>query len=153
MKECFKCRASKPLDEFYLHPEMADGRLGKCKDCTRRDVRSNRVVRIDYYRHYDRGRAMNPERVEQRVEYLVSEAGKSAKRRSIQNERLKFPHKTKARQALARAVRSGKLARKPCEKCGDANSQGHHADYSKPLDVNWLCARHHAQAHGRALSR
>ncbi len=38
VKQCFKCLAEKPLDDFYTHPEMADGHLNKCKACTKRDV-------------------------------------------------------------------------------------------------------------------
>lgn len=34
-KTCFKCGASKARSEFYKHPKMADGLLGKCKSCTR----------------------------------------------------------------------------------------------------------------------
>lgn len=35
--------------------------------------------------------------------------------------------------------RRGKLVRRPCALCGSADSQMHHEDYSKPLDVTWLC--------------
>lgn len=40
-KVCFKCRVEKAIDDFYKHPKMADGHLGKCKECTKLDV-SNR---------------------------------------------------------------------------------------------------------------
>lgn len=34
-KNCFKCNIEKPLTDFYKHPETTDGRLGKCKECTK----------------------------------------------------------------------------------------------------------------------
>jgi hypothetical protein len=50
-----------------------------------------------------------------------------------------------------RAIREGALTRKTCEVCGDPKSEGHHEDYSKPLDVVWLCRWHHTLAHGLML--
>lgn len=56
-----------------------------------------------------------------------------------------------ARWKVARAVACGQLERLPCEVCGTAKTEAHHDDYSKPLDVRWLCQPHH-RAHHRALA-
>jgi hypothetical protein len=47
------------------------------------------------------------------------------------------------------ALRTGQLAREPCEKCGAEDSEAHHEDYSKPLEVRWLCNHHHRARHQR----
>lgn len=46
-----------------------------------------------------------------------------------------------------RAIRSGKLTKGPCEECGRANAVAHHDDYSKPLEVRWLCQSCHQLLH------
>lgn len=44
--------------------------------------------------------------------------------------------------------RRGKLIPQPCEKCGTTEEiQMHHEDYSKPLDVKWLCVPCHMDEH------
>lgn len=45
------------------------------------------------------------------------------------------------------AIASGKLVRQPCEKCGATKVDAHHDDYSRPLDVRWLCRSHHLEHH------
>jgi hypothetical protein len=60
--------------------------------------------------------------------------------------RLKFPERKNAQSKVYRAVKSGKLIIQPCFVCGD-KSEAHHPDYSRPLDVVWLCQSHHRQAH------
>ena len=47
------------------------------------------------------------------------------------------------------AVISGKIKKpKLCQKCGKRKRlQGHHKDYSKPLDVMWLCIDCHMEQH------
>ncbi len=54
--------------------------------------------------------------------------------------------KTPARAKVSAALRNGTLVRKPCEVCGD-KAQAHHEDYGKPLEVRWLCRKHHAMEH------
>lgn len=61
--------------------------------------------------------------------------------------------RARARNLLQSAVRWGKIKHEPCVKCGEVQSQGHHNDYSKPLEVVWLCKVHHGQAHWLAPAR
>lgn len=64
--------------------------------------------------------------------------------------------RNRARQRFHYAVRSGKMKRPDtCERCGFMSSNprdihGHHHDYDKPLDVEWLCRPCH-QKHHRTL--
>jgi hypothetical protein len=64
-----------------------------------------------------------------------------------------FPEKASARSILAGAVRRGKVNRLPCEVCGNPKSEAHHEDYSKPLEVIWLCREHHLERHPRPRKR
>lgn len=156
MKTCFKCNIPKPLEEFYKHSAMADGRLGKCKECTKSDVRNNYSDKRDQYREYDRTRAMLPHRVEAREKYQAEhpEVVERCKKRWAENNPEKIrestrkyresnPEKYAAHVAVGNAVRDGKLTKKPCQSCGAEEVEAHHDDYSKPLEVVWLCKPHH----------
>lgn len=52
-----------------------------------------------------------------------------------------------AKWAVKKAIKQGILSRQPCETCGGWPSEAHHADYDKPLDIRWLCKRHHQLHH------
>ncbi len=43
--------------------------------------------------------------------------------------------------------RRGKLIPQPCERCGVEHAQKHHEDYTKPLEVRWLCRPCHLAEH------
>lgn len=51
-----------------------------------------------------------------------------------------------ARKSVESALARGTLTRKPCERCG-AKAEAHHDDYSKKLEVTWLCRKHHVEHH------
>lgn len=59
----------------------------------------------------------------------------------------KNPEKYLAKTLVGRAVRGGKLPKQPCQECGDVKSIAHHTDYAKPLEVIWLCRKHHREIH------
>ena len=57
------------------------------------------------------------------------------------------PKKHKARVKLNVSISRGKILKGKCDICGDVKTQAHHHDYSKPLDVKWLCRKHHYELH------
>jgi hypothetical protein len=52
-----------------------------------------------------------------------------------------------AHQIVALATRAGFLENEPCTVCGDPYAVAHHEDYFKPLDVTFLCHKHHTLRH------
>jgi transcriptional regulator with XRE-family HTH domain len=87
----------------------------------------------------------------------TSDAGRAAKR-APREKRAIDPHasieekKYRARTLLNHAVYSGEIFRLPCTVCGNKDSEGHHEDYNKPLEVIWLCSKHHGERH-RVINR
>jgi len=148
-KECFKCGKEKPLDLFYKHSQMHDGHLNKCKECTKKDVKSNRNDNIDYYRKYDRDRADDEKRVLARKEYGKTEAGKIAYRKCRSKYYLRYPLRRKAHNMVSNYIRDGKLKRPDsCQSCkAECSPEAHHCDYSKPIEVMWLCKNCHVNWH------
>jgi hypothetical protein len=55
--------------------------------------------------------------------------------------------KERARQQAWNAANRGDIQRQPCEVCGVEKVDAHHDDYSKPLEVRWLCRAHHMEVH------
>jgi len=151
------------LSEYYKHPNAKGGVQSKCKTCSRRDSIANRNKNIERYQEYDRRRANEPHRVAARADYSKTQAGMIAhdrarskwlinnahKRTDITRRyRAKNPTKARAAELVTNAIRNGTLSRLPCEICGATERvHGHHDDYSKPLDVRWLCSTHHRQWH------
>lgn len=139
-KQCFKCKRILPIEDFYLHPCMADGHLNKCKRCARRDVSSNYRANRGYYREYDRKREKRPKRKQLKAEYQSRYRERHAER-------------VRARQKVRRALDQGELTRQPCEDCGALDTEAHHEDYRKPLEVSWLCFTCHRRRHGQLDKR
>jgi len=52
-----------------------------------------------------------------------------------------------ARSKTWYAVKTGKLVKESCECCGEMETQAHHDDYSKHLDIRWLCKTCHELWH------
>lgn len=146
MKMCRVCKQEKLESEFCRHPSTADGFLGICKKCDSERSKLRRLTN-PLVQAADRERAKKPETKARRHKvtsmWLKSHPEKRAYYRQL------YADKKRAHGIVKRAVRGGRLLRRPCEVCGESVAQAHHDDYSKPLDVRWLCAQHHADIHQR----
>lgn len=131
MKKCNKC--GKTTNKFYKHPQTKDGLMSKCIDCAKSASTLNRDNKLEYYREYDRKRGSR-QNSEYQLDYRINNKEKYIAHNKVNN-----------------AIRDGKLI-KP-EKCAVCNKKcrlcGHHEDYSKPLEVIWMCQGCHKQHHAK----
>lgn len=134
-KRCFKCEKTKPVLDFYKHAGMADGRLGKCIECAKIDVKKRYNTEPEKLRAYELKRNKLPARRASKKDYLKT-------------WRKKNRDKSRAHKEIGRKTAAGKIQREPCSVCGtNKYVHAHHDDYSKPLVVLWLCAKHHKLRH------
>lgn len=140
--QCKSCERELEADAFYV------SNLSRCKECVKASVRANRAKKIDYYRSYDRLRYRESDiRKENARKSAASPAGIASRKKFAESQ--KGSPERKARVAVGNAIRNGSLARgSECYFCGTENRlQAHHHDYSRPLDVFWLCAACHGKLH------
>lgn len=140
---CKQCNITKDDSAFYVSNKT------RCKECVKASVNKHRQENLERIRSYDRMRGSMPHRVASRKDYAQTEAyAKSHEAASLRWSN-KHPERRKASHIVGNALRDGKLTRWPICALPECESkpQAHHPDYSRPLDVVWLCPKHHKQAH------
>lgn len=122
-KLCPKCKQCKPASDFY---KRLNRLTSWCKDCYR--LRNRTRARRIYNQNWRKSN-----------NYDNRGIGKVLRN---------------AKQSILYVVRSGLAKKLPCEwvdsnnsPCGELKVQGHHCDYTKPLEVIWLCCEHHREWH------
>lgn len=119
-KKCNRCGEVKDPDEFYWR--KPGQRYAQCKQCISEKNKA--------------WRSANPEKA------------KALRKRYVE----RHPEKARAKWILNTRVAEGRI-KKPstCEGCGKEGDRqwihAHHHDYSKPVDVRWLCPACHAAEH------
>ena len=107
----------------------------------------------EYKRNWNRNWRMNPEnrekeRSRQRFLNRLNPKKQKVSTEAIAKWRKLNPLKNKAHRKVYCALRNETLFKLPCEHCLILNEkvQAHHPDYTKPLEVIWLCKIHHILA-------
>ena len=144
MKVCCTCKQVKPFSEFNKHLTNRDGHQNQCRACQKAEYRRNRRSHIARRKcYYLTHKAQEDRRT---AEWRRRNADR-VKAIRIRQHRL-YPDKIIARDVVAQSVRSGRMQPQPCVICrSSSHLEAHHLDYSKPLDVRWLCRQHHVRIH------
>jgi hypothetical protein len=141
-KTCNSCGILKQPEEYYINPYSGDGRRSNCIPCAKQWY-------YDFYwKNHDRlcaktenWRRLNLDKRAASLRKMVVRDPKYFVR-AVEGWRCRYPLKAAAHQAVRYAVKGGHLQREPCAVCGAVKVQAHHRDYSKPLEVEWLCSKH-----------
>ena len=149
-KRCPGCSRNLPTSDYYRNRAQPSGLDTYCKNCKKKIMReyykanAERVC-LRVGRHY----AANRDKVCETVRNYRRDNPQKIKDKHRAWERA-FPEKKKAQHALWYATQQGVISRQPCEVCGITEGvEAHHDDYSKPLEVRWLCRSHHRRLHGK----
>lgn len=164
-KKCYKCKNTKPLQDFYKQKRGKYGRKSICKSCHKILFQQTEKAKVaqrlsvkkfylkhpevkKYYGQSERGKAAQKRYSQSkkgkiaRKHYKQSEKGKAAIKRYYQNRNRK---KVKARNAVNNAISNGRLPRPDtllCHYCPKPAQQYHHWHGYAPehwLDVVPVC--------------
>ncbi len=118
LKLCRKCQRLLPLSYFSMKAGRPSVYQSPCRRC--RHDQEHRLLRTK----------------------PVTQAWRDRARGYVRTYKDNHKEKIRAHHKVFRAVKSGKLVRPShCQQCGNTHSriEAHHADYSRALDVTWLC--------------
>lgn len=156
MKCCRICGTEKIHESFNRDASYADGLRRECRECQHnhdkayRSTENYKTRRRAYVRAYKK----RPDRKAWRKAYNSTERGRRLAREAILRHESKYPNRKLARQMARNAIRAGILVRpSACELLGLIGHvqdhagaiEAHHDDYSKPLEVRWLCKACHTR--------
>ncbi len=136
-KWCSKCKETKEVSEFNNLVASKDGKDRICRKCTKEKYDKNRATHISATITWNRN---NKKKCLNNL--------RNYRKNMSDEQRLRCS----VRRKLRYAVEKGKIKRGNCCVCNEPNGIGHHEDYSKPLDVIWVCDKHHKRHHRKEIN-
>lgn len=142
-KTCGKCHKLLPTSDFYKDARAKDGLYTVCKDCHVQYTNpgARKRVLLTQEEKIAKEKAFRRKYNKRRYESYTKGYLKEYKLRP--EEMTKY----KARAAARAAIKKGVLQKEPCRVCQEVKVDAHHEDYSKPLEIIWLCRADHKPWH------
>lgn len=136
-KICFKCNEQKEFKEFYKHPKMKDGYLGKCKSCTKLDTKETTLKLTSTPEGLEKERSRHREKY-YRLKYREKHKPNPESKKIIMDRyRNKYPEKIKAKSISSNL--------KPKTKGNHLHHWNYNTEFAK--DVIELNPKDHAKIH------
>jgi hypothetical protein len=132
MKLCSSCKSNKSLDQFWKSKRTKDGLKCYCIECSR--AKNKEYLKNGYMAKY------------MAQYYKKNDQARKEKGQRSNRYNLKTGHSIIYGKVRSQ-IESGKIAKKSCMICKSIIVHAHHKDYSKPLDLTWLCPSHHKAVH------
>lgn len=167
-KVCIVCGENKPLNDFptYKTRKGETAYKNQCKECNslykKKHYQANKSA---YLERSKQQRESDPESYKRYLKQYYREHSEERKSKDKEyaqknKDRINAYHreyrkrpetliKQDCRKMVQLALKFGMLIRpNHCSKCGkEAFTEAHHRDYTKPLDVDWLCKQCHENEH------
>jgi hypothetical protein len=130
MKTCTKCHIEKEVSDFYFRNGSPRSHCKKCECEYANNWNKNNPK--EYSKKLRMWKRDNPTRHQEQM------IRASKKHNEVHRDRYL------ARRTLNNAKARGEITESPCG-CGEVKVEAHHHDYSKPLDVIWMCKKCHKE--------
>lgn len=147
-KICNHCSELKPRSAFSSDRNKKDGLHTICKVCRNRPRSTEEKAALaERQRNLRKKEKWKKYYAEYAKKWRKTDKGKAYVLLVGRQMADRHPLKYKARRLVNEAIRSGLMTNLPCFTCGELKVEAHHPDYDSPLDVIWLCNKHHNEVH------
>lgn len=137
-KVCFKCGRDLPLTEYYKHPQMADGHLNKCKECTKKDVQNKYAENVQDPSYVEKERARGRDKYKRLYGNFNPE---------LFDARPKEKHYGEYSSSRGRNAKKAMLRYQPWLNLPKEFTNIHHWSYLKPFQVFIVSKKTHYAIH------
>jgi hypothetical protein len=137
---CSVCKQDKTIDSFYL--KKNNKASSWCKSCYAEYYKINKQIISDAQKDYRKTKSCLLARLKRHLNNWENMSFYSQRRRAVKTVRI--------------ALACGEISRSDiCEICGARTLfiDAHHHDYTKPLDVSWMCRKCHKMTHKKLISK